>query len=190
MKLIGISGTNGSGKDIAAELLAEKYDFLFITVTEMLRAECRKRGIEVSRENLRMVSAEWRREGGLAVLVDKAVEQFKPDEQKYTGLVVASLRNPGEALRVHELGGTVMWMDADPQIRYKRIHNSHRGRDEEDQKTYEEFLAEEEAEMHSSDPSDPNLLNMSAVHELCDVTVLNESDLTALQQSLASALNL
>jgi hypothetical protein len=147
--------------------------------------------LEVARENLRMVSAEWRREGGTGVLVDKAIEMFERMEHgPDTGLVIASLRNPGEAVRVHDLGGTMVWLDADPRIRYERIHNSHRGRDEEDQKTYEEFLQEEQDEMHPADPNDPNLLNGAAVKALTDITILNESDLDALQQNAAAALNL
>lgn len=179
LKLIGVAGTNGSGKDTVGHLLADHYDFLFITVTDLLREECRKRGLPVERENLRMVSAEWRRESGTGVLVDKAVDAFKalPDADRYAGLVVASLRNPGENERVHELGGSVLWVDADPEVRYERIQqNAHlRGRAEEDTKTYEQFLAEEEAEMHPPAGADAAALNMAAVQDASDLFVENNS---------------
>jgi dephospho-CoA kinase len=189
VKLFGISGTNGSGKDTLGLLLAERHGYCFMSVTEPLREECRKRGWDVTRENLRTVSAEWRREGGLGVLVDKAVELYNAGNQNYKGLVIASLRNPGEAVRVHELDGTVIWVDADPRIRYERIHDSHRGRDEEDNKTYEEFLAEEQAEMHSSD-GDAAGLNMEAVREESDVTLINEDDIDALDVHVVAQLAL
>src|SRR4029078_2311787 len=117
IKLIGVAGTNGSGKDTVGHILSEHYGFLFITVTDLLRDECRKRGLPVERENLRMISAEWRRQNGMGVLVDKAVEAFHnlPDADRYAGLVVASLRNPGENESVHALGGTMLWVDADPK---------------------------------------------------------------------------
>ena len=47
-----------------------------------------------------MVSAEWRRESGLGVLVDKAVSEYEKAETEYSGLAIASLRNPGEADRM------------------------------------------------------------------------------------------
>lgn len=186
MKLIGLSGTNGSGKDTVGHVLVEHHNFLFVSVTEMLRDECRKRGLEISRENLRNISAEWRRESGLGVLIDKAVEVFNAADHTYDGLAVASLRNSGEADRVHELGGTVVWVDADPRIRYEHIHNSHRGRDEEDNKTYEEFLAEEQAEMQHS--GDAATLNTAGVRDKSDVTILNESDLETLHRNVDAAL--
>jgi len=188
VKLIGLSGTNGSGKDTVGHVLAEQHGYLFVTLTEALRQEARNRGWAPDRRSLRTISAEWRRESGLGVLVDKAVEAFQPLADQYSGLVMASLRNPGEAERLHELGGTVVWVDADPRIRYQRISQAHRGRDEEDNKTYEEFLAEEQAEMHSS--GDAATLDMSAVRDRADVTILNESDLTALGQQLPAALGL
>ncbi len=98
------------------------------------------------------------------------------------GLVVASLRNPGEADRVHELGGKVVWVDADPKLRYERVQNAFRGRDGEDNKTYEQFLAEEEAEMQTT--GDAATLDMGAVKAKSDMTILNESDLASLQKAI------
>lgn len=186
MKLIGIGGTNGSGKDTIGKLLAEKHGFLFISVSDLLRDECRKRGLPVERENLRMISAEWRREHGLGVIIDKAVELFKRAGDTYIGLATASLRNPGEVDRVHHYGGTVVWADADPKIRYERIQAANRGRHEEDSKTFEQFLAEEDAEMHTS--GDEATLNMAGVKAISDVTILNEGTEADLEAQLAQLL--
>jgi dephospho-CoA kinase len=189
MKLIGLSGTNGSGKDTVGHMLAERHKYLFLSVTDLLREEARERNWSVDRESLRTISAEWRREYGLGVLIDKAVSYFNDIEGNFSGLVVASLRNPGEADRMHELGGQVIWVDADPRVRYDRIqaHKSERNRAEEDNKTYEEFLADEAAEMHQS--GDSATLDMSAVKARADMTILNNgADIEAFKNEAEATL--
>lgn len=173
-RIIGLSGTNGSGKDTVGIILAERYGFLFISVTELLRDEAKRRGLAVERENLRKISAEWRRQSGLGVLIDKAVAQYEQVRGDYKGLAIASLRNPGEADRTHEFGGTVVWVDADPKLRYERIqaNKSHRGRLEEDNKTYAQFMAEEQQEMRQT--GDEATLNMRGVKDKVDLTLTNE----------------
>lgn len=167
--IIGIAGTNGSGKDTAGDILAKKYGFLFVPATNFYREEARRRGWPVERDKLRAISAEWRRKYGLGVLIDKSVEYFNSQPKKYRGLAIASLRNPGEADRVHELGGVVVWLDADSKIRYDRIFS--RQRTTEDDKTFEQFLAEEQAEMkHSGDEA---TLNLNAVREKSDIFIEN-----------------
>ena len=188
MKIIATSGTNGSGKDTVGEYIAEKYHFLFVSVSDLLRIELRKRGLEVNRENLRNLSAEWRRAYGLGVLVDKAVELA--EKSGYAGVIASPMRNVGEAQHVKDLGGTLVWIDASPELRYERIQAVNRGRTGEDSKTYKEFLIEEEAEMHPSDPNDPAVLNMAGVKALADVTILNESTPSDLKKSLENALGL
>lgn len=191
-RIIGLAGTNGSGKDTVGHILADKYGYLFVSVTELLRAEAAKRGVEPNRENLRTISAEWRRESGqLGVLVDKAVAEYKKAAGRYNGVAIASLRNPGEADRVHELGGTMVWVDADPRIRYERIQTNAaaRGRAAEDAKTFEQFQAEEVAEMQSS--GDEATLDMSGVKTRCDVFLQNDSnDLAVFQTKVEEALKL
>jgi dephospho-CoA kinase len=187
-KIIGLSGTNGAGKDYVGALLAERYNFWFFAFTELFRDECRRRGIPVTRENTRSVSQQWRRESGLGTLVDRSMEAFQKagGMQKYDGFVMSSLRNPAEADSVHELGGTVIWVDADPKIRYSRIqaNAAHRGRAGEDNKTFEQFLKEQADEMHPPKDGDAASLNMAAVKEKADIILMNEGTLQDLLQKV------
>lgn len=172
MKIIGIGGTNGSGKDTLGQLLADDYGFLFVSGSNILREELKRRGLPIERHHLRELSAEWRRQSGHGVLIDKAFRQFKSAKGKYKGLAIASLRNPGEADEVHKLGGQVVWLDADPELRYRRINSRRRGA--EDQKSFERFLAEEQAEMvHSGDGA---TLSLTGVKDRADVFIINQSD--------------
>lgn len=168
MKFIGISGNDGSGKDSLGEYLRDEHGWIFISVTDLLREEAKKRGIELGRDTLRQISAEWRRQSGLGVLVDKAFETHKLSGSK-KNLVIASLRNPGEADRVHDLGGVVVWVSADPLVRYNRIISRNRGA--EDHVTLEEFKAEEKAQSQYS--GDEATLNLNAVKEKADVDIDN-----------------
>jgi dephospho-CoA kinase len=187
LKIIGIGGTNGSGKDTVGQMLAEHHGWLFVSVTDILRDGLSKQGLPIERENLRNLSAEWRRQSGLGVLIDKSVEQFKTQAGKHTGLAIASLRNPGEADRIHELGGRVVWVDADPKVRYQRIYS--RQRSTEDKKTYEQFLAEEQAEMNHS--GDEATLNMAGVKERADIFLQNDTDdLEAFKKAAEKALGM
>lgn len=170
MKIIGISGTNGSGKDTIAHMLVKKHGYYFASATDMLGAELTKRDLPHERENKRAVSAEWRRAHGLGVIVDKGIEEAKA--AGFDRLVVGSLRNSGEVDRVHELGGTVIWVDADPRVRFARIQNNNRERTE-DKKTFEEFLKEETAEMQHS--GDAATLNMAGVKSRADRFMNNDS---------------
>lgn len=174
--LIGISGTNGAGKDTVGRILVDRFGYLFVSVTDSLRAEARRRGVEPARENLRVVSADWRREFGLSVLIDKTIEHYAEAVKETSGLVMASLRNPAEADRIHELGGIVLWVDADPKIRYERVQANAFARDRaaEDNKTFEQFIAEEQAEMHRTAGADAATLDMSAVKDRSDFTIINE----------------
>lgn len=173
MKIIGIGGTNGAGKDTLAKWLADEHGWLFISGSDILREELKRRNLSIERENLRNLSAEWRRQHGLGVLVDMAVSEFERLSQKhdFKGLVLSSLRNPGEADRVHELGGMVVWVDGDPKIRYERIMG--RMRSTEDEKTFSQFMAEEQAEMNKS--GDEATLDMAAVKKKADILIQNDT---------------
>jgi len=192
LQIIGIAGTNGAGKDTVGRILAERHGYLFVSVTDVLRAEIKRRNEPVDREHLRDLSAELRREFGYGVLIDRAVDAYKSAMATgtYKGMAIASLRNPYEVDRVHELGGVVWWVDADPRLRFDRIQRnaSTRARSGEDEKTYEEFLAEEAAEMHTT--GDAATLNMAAVSDKSDFMLQNGgNEMDLLEQEIANAVN-
>ncbi|MGH7234103.1 MAG: AAA family ATPase, partial [Candidatus Saccharimonadales bacterium] len=47
-KILGISGTNGSGKDTVAHLLEQDHNFLFISVSDLLRDELKKQSVPLT----------------------------------------------------------------------------------------------------------------------------------------------
>lgn len=189
--IIGIAGTNGSGKDTIGQILVEQFHYTFVSVTDSLRAEAHRRGMAENRASTRTISAEWRRQHGLSILVDKVIDQYHEQVERGGNLAMASLRHPAEADRIHERGGLVIWVDADPRLRYDRIqvNAAARNRASEDNKTFEQFLAEEEAEMHGS--GDEATLDMSAVRSKSDVVIINNFDSKpALAEEVANQLHL
>ncbi|HEY1064402.1 MAG TPA: AAA family ATPase [Candidatus Saccharimonadales bacterium] len=191
IQVIGVAGTNGSGKDTVMQLLSSKYHYLFVSATDLLAAELTKRGEPTDREHKSALSAEWRREDGMGVIVQKAYETWQEQASTYKGVVVGSLRHPGEADVVHELGGTMVWVDADPQVRYDRIQANVAARNRlvEDGITFEEFLAQEEREMHPV--GDAATLDMASVKARCDVFLDNGGDdLISFQAAAEQALGL
>jgi len=51
MKTIGLTGTNGSGKGAAAEYFIQK-GYVYFSLSDVIREELRKNGIEPTRDNL------------------------------------------------------------------------------------------------------------------------------------------
>lgn len=187
MILYGIAGSNGSGKDSLAEFLAKTYGFLYVSSSDLLRAEAAKRGLSTERKNLHSISAEWRRETGLGVLVEKAVEHFNAQPVgTYKGLITGSLRNPAEADAIHAHQGKMIWTDADPKIRFGRLQS--RGRSD-DPTSFEIFQAEEAAEMQHS--GDAATLSVGDVKTRCDIFLDNSSsNLEDFQKLVAEKLGL
>jgi len=169
MRVLGISGTNGSGKDAIAKFIENNYGFLFVSVSDLLRDEAKKRNLPIERSVLRSISKEWREISGLGCLVDKAVELYQAGARKKTAVVVVSIRNPGEVERIKQLGGLVIWVDADPKVRYERV--SKRTRSSEDKKSYSLFLKEERDEMTSSGTA--SALDMKGVKNMSDIYLEN-----------------
>lgn len=186
MRIVGLGGTNASGKDTVGEMLADRHGWQFVSVSDILRTELKKHGQDITRKNLRALSAKWRHQDGLGVLIYKAVKLY--DDAKFKGLVISSLRNYGEAEEVHNLGGTVVWVDANPKVRYQRITS--RLRSDEDKISYQEFIQHETEEMEHHQ-GDHHTLNLAGVKEKADIFLTNDgNDIEKFKQDAQAALGL
>ncbi len=174
-----MSGTNGAGKDVLGELLAERCGYHFHSVSELLRDELRRQGKEVTRENQSALSRQWRNESGDdGIMFTKAIEVYKKEKaaKGYKGLVLINARHPGESAVVHKQGGVMVWVDADQRLRYERVvvNNKRSGREDNHYETFEHFQADEYREMHPPKDAPAGTLHMAAVKEIADIHIEND----------------
>lgn len=144
MLIIGITGTNASGKDTAAKFFAEK-GFENFSVSDVIREEARRRNIPITRENLQDLGKELREKFGESHLAQKTLEKIKGNA------VVTSFRHPKEveAFRKND-NFTFLNIDAPVELRFKRAQARDRG--EEDATTLEEFKKQEARELAEKGP--------------------------------------
>lgn len=167
-RIIGIAGTNGSGKDTLGALLASRYGYKSVSLSDILRAELTRQGRPHTRENLSGLSRQIREAEGDGAMSRRVIETNDSDAR----LCITSVRTPGEVQEIQKAGGTMVWIDADEQIRYDRIQAAARGRGETDNISFEEFQRQQAVEMTPT--AEGGGLNMAAVRDLADVVIEND----------------
>ena len=181
--IIGITGTDGAGKGTVVEYLKEN-DFVHYSSRDFLVKEIKKQGLEVTRNEMRLMGNKMRAAHGNEFIAKRAYELIRENNVK--NAVVESIRAQAEAEYIKKHGGILLAVDADPIIRFKRVQAR---RSESDQVDYKTFLAHEELE--KNDP-DPNGMQKAKVMEMADYTILNNGTITELLESakqLLEALN-
>lgn len=172
--IIGIAGLNGSGKSTVAEYLKEAHQFTYVSVRAYLLRELEERGLEATRENMRVVANDVRSRLGSRYFMGKIEDDVK---QGMDSVVIESLRTVNEALYLKSMGGILIAVDAPKDVRYAR---SQERKSETDQVSYEEFLLGEERESQSEDP---DVQNLPKVIALADIVLMNE-DLDTLKRDV------
>jgi len=167
--IIGVTGTNGSGKSTVVEILQSR-GFHVLSLSDFLRDEAERRGLPPKdRTTLRQLGNELREEYGAGYLMEQALGSIRRPMDSY---VIDSIRNPAEAEALMRSKHNTMFLgiDASPHIRYKRIveRAAATGRIEA-MKTYDEFLRDEEVENRA----DPNCQRLRATLDLAEIVFLN-----------------
>lgn len=171
IKLIGLTGTNGAGKGEVAAYLKKK-GYAYVSLSDIIRDELKRRGLEPSRDNLIACGNELREKYGPDVLARRAAE-------KITGpTVIDSIRNSKEVEYLRSLGNFILIaVDAPVEIRFERAKK--RGRNES-ASTLEEFKQKEELEKSNQE----NGQQLDACMKLADITIINDGTLEELWHKL------
>ena len=163
--IIGLTGTFGAGKGAVADILKKK-GFAQLVMSDVLREECRKAGIDEGRDNLLAMGNKLRAEFGSGILMKKLIEKAK--KEKYKDVIIDGLRSLGEAEELKKNKGKLIAVDAPLKVRYERVVK--RGTSK-DSITFEEFKKQEENESQIREcvkKADYTVVNDSSFEELND----------------------
>ena len=139
--IIGLTGKNAAGKGELADHLKNK-GFAYFSLSDALRDEATKQGLDHSRDVLIKLGTEMREKFGKGILAARINEKISKLEGK--DIVVDSIRHPGEIEELRKNNGFLLiGVHTDAKIRFERLIK--RGR-AGDSKTFEEFLEHEEKE--------------------------------------------
>jgi dCMP deaminase len=177
--IIGIAGLYGAGKGEAVQFL-EARSFYPHSLSDVIREELARRGLEPTRERMIGVGNEIRASEGPGGVAERLVEKLAADRN----YVIDSIRHPAEvdALRARTGHFRLLWIDADESIRLRRIRARARVGDPS---SLEELRRLEGRELGSADPAAQQLL---AVRDLADDRIANEGSLDELRAAIQGVL--
>jgi dCMP deaminase len=175
---VGVAGPNAAGKGEVVRLL-ERRSFYKASLSDVIRADLARDGLEPTREHMIERGRELRERFGPAVLAER-VQRSLPADRNH---VIDSIRHPAEVEALRSGGDfLLLWVDADPRLRFERSRLRGRGGDAPD---FETFQSLEARELGSGDRAAQQLL---AVRGLADVVVRNDGDLAQLEAQLEEGL--
>jgi dCMP deaminase len=164
--IIGVTGFFCSGKDTMAAILQRK-GFSHISLSDMIREELRRRGLEVTIPNLTVTGNELRRDLGPGILARRALETM----DFARNWVVTSIRNAAEVETLRTRPDFVMvFVDATQRTRFERSLVRARAGDPQ---TFEAFVAEE-ARQTQAVGGDPAAQALAECRTLADVRLPND----------------
>jgi dephospho-CoA kinase len=170
--IIGLTGSNCSGKDTMAEYVSKKYDYKHFSLSDVIREIMKEKNIEPVRENLIIFGTKLRQENGNGVLAKKVLEKMDISG-KYC---VTSIRHPDEVNELRKRKDFVLVnVDASRNIRFDRMQKRKRLGDPS---VLERFIELEELE-YQAEGSGQQLIKTA---NMADVTFINNSnDITTLE---------
>jgi len=174
--ILGLTGKNAAGKGEVARVLVEG-GFEYFSLSDEIRAELRKAGVEPSREAMIAEGRRLRSEFGLDVLARRVATRFTFGANQ----VVDSIRNPEEVKYLRTCNDFfLVAVDAPPEVRFARAQGRARPGDPVDQRG---FIEAEQQELQSKDPAAQQLL---ATIAMADFVVMNASDMESLRRSVVN----
>ncbi|MBU5537594.1 MAG: AAA family ATPase [Candidatus Aenigmatarchaeota archaeon] len=183
MKIIGLTGTIGSGKDVAREILEKKFNTVSVKLSDLLDySSLKKRGINITRKIQQDLGDQLRQKYGTHVLAKIAIEFMKKNDNVK---IIDGIRNPGEVDFLRQKFGEdfkLIAIDAPQQIRFERIVKRNRPTDP---KNWEEFVAADERDQGKNQPEYGQQVKKCI--EMSDVVIQNDGSLEEFTKKVEDA---
>jgi dephospho-CoA kinase len=174
-RLVGLTGTNASGKGEAAAFFVA-HGFAYFSQSDVIREELLRKGLEPTRDNLIREGNGLRQRFGPDILARRVLDKVTGDS------IIDSIRNPSEIeyWRGQE-NFVLLAIDAPVEVRFQRAVS--RGRDES-AGSLEEFQAKENQEK----TLDRKAQQLETCMQMADFTILNDGTLKEFHNKLEAFL--
>jgi dephospho-CoA kinase len=145
MKIIGVVGKNGSGKDEVLKYLRDKYIIPFLSTGDTVREIAAGEGLELTRENLKIVSEKYFQKHGEGYFVKRVAGKIKSSGWKTAG--ISGIRSVQDVKILKDmLGSDFILIEVsvvDSRVRYARMSKRGEARDPQ---SFEQFMKQDVAE--------------------------------------------
>ncbi len=145
MKVIGLTGLIGSGKDTVSDYISKKYGYRIVVMGDIVRELATELGRSHSRDNLHLTQKEYVEKYGIEYFAKRVVEKIR--RNNWQKVVINGIRRPEDASvpkGEFKKDMVVALVDAPPQVRFERMKARMRA---DDPQTMEEFIRQEENEL-------------------------------------------
>ncbi|MDD5038838.1 MAG: AAA family ATPase [Dehalococcoidales bacterium] len=177
MKIIGVVGQNGSGKDEVLKHLDKKYGVPFLATGDIVREIAAKEGVTPTRENLRVISERYFQQYGKGCFVKLLAEKIRQSGRKVTG--ISGIRSLDDVMVLKGIFKEdfilVHVYVSDPRQRYARMTRRGQARDPQ---SYEQFLRQDRAE--------EELFHIKEAEEQANFHITNDGTLEDLHREIDS----
>jgi dephospho-CoA kinase len=175
MKVIGVVGLNGSGKDEVLNYLHQKYAIPFLSVGDIVREIASAEGLELNRENLDKVTERYFQEFGKGYFLKLIIKKIVQNRWSTCG--ISGVRSPQDVAIFREAFKDdfilVKVFISDPRVRFERMRSRGSQRDD---LTYPQFLEQDQASQA--------IFHIHETLNLADMAISNDGTLEALHNQI------
>jgi dephospho-CoA kinase len=163
--IIGVTGRIGSGKGEVVKFFLKK-NFIYFTLSQILREELEKQGVEITRKNLQDIGDLLRSKEGPGALIKRLLNKLEPGKN----YIIDGIRNPGEIEVLRKLiNFYLISVDSSQKQRFIRVLGRAK---ESDPKTIEDFILIDERDF--CDKENPFGQQVGKCMEQADFHIIND----------------
>lgn len=175
MRVIGVIGRNGSGKDEVLKYLRDRYGVPFLSTGDMVREIAAREGRTPDRPTLQEISDSYFRRYGHGCFVKMVSERIRENGWPVAG--ISGVRSPQDVRTLKEtLRGSFVLIAVtvtDPRVRFERMRQ--RG-EERDTDSYQRFLEQ--------DAGEEQLFRVEEAAGMADYSLTNDGTLQDLHRAV------